>query len=68
MFLSHCGYGGTQEALYTGTPVIGLPILGDQPSNAQIIQDGGLGLQISWDQLTEQLLLDTIEEILRNPR
>ena len=37
VFISHCGMLGTQEALYAGTPMLGLPIFGDQPKNAQVI-------------------------------
>ena len=36
VFISHCGMLGTQEALYAGTPMLGLPIFGDQPKNAEV--------------------------------
>lgn len=67
VFISHCGLLGTQEALYHGKPILGLPIFGDQPKNAKGFENSGLGRYLKWDDLTEQLVTNTIKEMITNP-
>jgi N-glycosyltransferase len=43
LFLSHGGFGGVQEALRAGTPMVVLPLFSDQPANARRITELGLG-------------------------
>jgi glucuronosyltransferase len=42
MFITHCGGGGTEEAIYHGVPLIGIPFWGDQPLNVQLAKDLGI--------------------------
>ncbi|XP_018027156.1 UDP-glycosyltransferase UGT5 [Hyalella azteca] len=67
VFISHCGLLGSLEALHLGTPILGLPVFADQPKNAKLHEVMGIGRKISWPDLTEQLLIDTIEELITNP-
>merc|ERR1711915_378081 len=67
LFITHCGMLGTQEAIYTGTPMLGLPIFGDQPKNAQIMREMGYGRFITWDNLSADLLVSEITELVSNP-
>jgi len=68
VFISHCGMLGTQEALYAGTPMLGLPIFGDQPKNAETMLHRGFGRYITWEALSEKLLVDEITELVTNPK
>lgn len=68
LFISHCGLLSTQEAIYHGKPVLGLPVYGDQPRNALQLQDKGMGRALVWEDLTEDLLQETIEDLIENPR
>ncbi|KAF2360184.1 UDP-glucuronosyl/UDP-glucosyltransferase [Trinorchestia longiramus] len=68
LFISHCGMLGSQEALYHGKPILGLPLFGDQPKNADAHEHNGLGKKILWSNLSEQLLMETIEELISNPK
>ncbi|KAF2360183.1 UDP-glucuronosyl/UDP-glucosyltransferase [Trinorchestia longiramus] len=68
LFISHCGMLGSQEALYHGKPILGLPLLADQPKNADAHEHNGLGKKILWSNLSEQLLMETIEELMSNPK
>lgn len=65
-FISHCGYGGLIEAKYHGVPIIGVPIFGDQPTNADVIVKEGWGIRIDLLEITEEKFLKGIEEVLNN--
>ncbi|XP_055337122.1 uncharacterized protein LOC129587409 [Paramacrobiotus metropolitanus] len=43
VFISHCGWNSTIESLFSGKPVVGWPIFGDQLENALWIEELGLG-------------------------
>ncbi|CAG8734759.1 16039_t:CDS:2 [Cetraspora pellucida] len=50
VFLSHGGASSSHESMYTATPMLVLPIMGDQPSNAEKLELAGMALRISkWD-------------------
>lgn len=68
IFLSHCGYNGLMESMYSGTPMIGLPLLGDHFIAANIITHQGMGLTHEWYDLTEELLMQSIKEVIENKR
>ncbi|XP_072949917.1 uncharacterized protein [Epargyreus clarus] len=63
-FLSHAGMGGTTEALNFGVPIIAMPIVGDQPANAAAIEESGLGVQISLNQLTKENIVAAFKKVL----
>ncbi|XP_066977465.1 UDP-glycosyltransferase UGT5-like [Macrobrachium rosenbergii] len=64
LFITHAGMLSTQEAVYHATPVLAIPILADQPSNAHLVHMAKLGIRIDWEDLTEDYLFDTIKTIL----
>ncbi|RIB27479.1 Glycosyltransferase Family 1 protein [Gigaspora rosea] len=45
--LHHGGAGSSHESMYTATPMLVLPILGDQPRNAELLESAGIALSIS---------------------
>lgn len=47
LFVTHGGYNSVREAVRTGTPMAVLPNFGDQPHNAQRVQDLGLGRRVT---------------------
>ncbi|XP_050677454.1 UDP-glycosyltransferase UGT5-like [Leptidea sinapis] len=66
-FFSHCGMLGTTEAIHHGVPVLGMPVIGDQFTNAAAIEEQGLGVQISYNSISKELLLEKFKVIL-DPR
>ena len=68
LFVTHAGLASIEEAVYHGVPLIALPVFGDQPWNAQKINKDGNGICLKWDNLSEQILYDAIQEILNNPK
>ncbi|MYU16762.1 glycosyltransferase [Streptomyces sp. SID8361] len=47
LFLTHGGFNSIRESLRTATPMAVLPQFGDQPGNAQRVQELGLGRHIT---------------------
>nr|CAD7458383.1 unnamed protein product [Timema tahoe] len=66
-FISQGGHLSTQEALYNGVPIIGLPVIGDQFYNMRIIVDKGCGVKIDFTNLTSSYLQTVIEQVLETP-
>jgi glucuronosyltransferase len=68
MFITHCGGGGTEEAIYHGVPLVGMPFFGDQPLNAQLAKNLGFLVNLEWNELTEESVSAAINEILNNSK
>ncbi len=62
------GGGGTEEAVYHGVPLIGIPFFGDQDMNAKQAKNHGFLYQLDWNTLTEQQLMTAIKEVLNNKK
>lgn len=63
-FYSHAGFGGTTEAIHYGVPMIAMPIVGDQPSNAAVIEESELGIQLQYRDLTKDNLVAALKTVL----
>ncbi|WOH07146.1 hypothetical protein DCAR_0626575 [Daucus carota subsp. sativus] len=48
-FVSHCGRGSVTEALAYGVPIIAMPMQYDQPLNARVVNEAGLGAEVKRD-------------------
>lgn len=64
LFLSHAGFGGVLEALRAGTPMVTVPLLGDQELNSRRIEDLGCGRHVEVTGVTSDLLAETCERVL----
>jgi dTDP-L-oleandrosyltransferase len=56
LFVSHCGMGGTMEALSRGVPILAIPLTPEQSIIADRVVELGLGRRASWDIDADQLL------------
>lgn len=65
LFITHAGYNGVREAIAAGVPMAALPQFGDQPLNADRIQQLGLGARIPT--ATPEGIARTCERVLRDP-
>ena len=68
LFISHGGLLGLQEAIYHGVPVLGLPFANDQKTNIVKAEKEGYLLKLDWDKITEEILCDTIQKLINEPR
>jgi glucuronosyltransferase len=68
LFISHGGLLGIQEAVYHGVPLLGLPMMNDQPNNLAKIEREGMGLALFWPDLSEDVLYESINKIISDPR
>ena len=68
LFITHSGLLSTIETIYHGVPVLAIPIMGDQMLNAQRVVNQGFGVKLNFADLSEELLLETINELLTNPK
>ena len=68
VFISHCGLLGSQEAMYHATPIIGMPLIGDQQRNIIKWQDRGIARAVHWNDLTEEHLTEAINDVMNNPK
>ena len=67
VFITHGGLLGTTEALVEGVPVLGIPIFGDQKMNMAKAVARGYGLQIDYNNISEELITEKLQELLNNP-
>merc|ERR1719318_246247 len=66
LFITHGGAGSFQEAVCHETPMVGIPMDGDQQMNINQVVLKNLGLRLEWKSLTEEVLLGSIREVLGN--
>ncbi|XP_023318278.1 UDP-glucuronosyltransferase 2C1-like isoform X2 [Trichogramma pretiosum] len=66
LFITHGGLMGSQEALYYGVPMIGIPLFGDQPINVDKFVQMKMSLKIDFDNLTTNSLDWALNEIFTN--
>lgn len=64
-FITHGGLMGTQEAIYFGIPVIGIPLFGDQKLNLQNMARKNVGVNLgSFNNITEENLYNALKSVL----
>lgn len=68
LFITHGGLLSTTEAVERGVPIVGIPIFGDQPMNMRQSVNAGVGLSLDFDLLSEENLLEAIQEVLNNSK
>ncbi|KAF8363314.1 hypothetical protein PRIPAC_90237 [Pristionchus pacificus] len=67
LFITHGGMGSTQETALRGKPGIFIPIFGDQPRNAGMMQHNGFGKVVDKFELHKpEVVIAAIKEILGN--
>ncbi|XP_050693304.1 UDP-glycosyltransferase UGT5-like isoform X2 [Eriocheir sinensis] len=68
VFISHGGLLSLQESIFHATPLLVLPVFGDQPRNAMYVESSGLGHMMEWEELTADRIIDALTDIITNSR
>jgi len=68
LFLTHGGLNSLMEAVYHGVPVLGMPLSSDQFASLARSKREGYALTMKWKDVNYDSLLNTIQELLNNPK
>lgn len=63
-FVTHSGMLSTSEAMHCGVPIIGVPLFGDQFSNADSATETGLGIVVDIYTLNRKVLENSLQTVL----
>ncbi|CAL7940607.1 unnamed protein product [Xylocopa violacea] len=67
VFITHGGLMGTQEAVYYGVPMIGIPIFTDQEKNINILVHKKVAILLPLDNINEHTLSAALDKVLHDP-
>ncbi|XP_065216825.1 UDP-glucosyltransferase 2-like isoform X2 [Planococcus citri] len=67
-FISHCGLGSTNEAVYTATPVVACPLFSDQIDNAESLENLGAAVHLDIYDITKENVLNALNAIINDTR
>ncbi|RIA90049.1 Glycosyltransferase Family 1 protein [Glomus cerebriforme] len=66
LFLSHGGAGSVHESLYTGTPMLVLPLGSDQMGNAEKLESAGVALSLNKMKLDVNDIINKMDILLKD--
>ncbi|KAJ8407769.1 hypothetical protein AAFF_G00268130 [Aldrovandia affinis] len=66
-FVAHGGTNGVQEAIYHGVPIVGLPLIFDQPDNLSRMKIRGAAKIVDIANLDRNIFLQALQEVLHEP-
>eukprot|EP00434_Breviolum_minutum_P002437 symbB.v1.2.002154.t1/scaffold116.1/size325063/11 len=64
--VTHCGFGGLNETIAAGKPMVALPFRADQPANAKLAKERGLAEVLEPKKLTAARVKSALEKVLEN--
>jgi len=67
LFITHGGAGSIQETICYKTPIVGIPIMGDQINNLAEAITQHIGIVLPYSQVREDNLLEAITTVLEDP-
>lgn len=67
VFVSHGGTNGILEAIYHGTPIVGLPLVFDQHDNLARMEAKGVAQVIDIATINRKAFLEAIQEVIHEP-
>ncbi|PSN46990.1 hypothetical protein C0J52_17348, partial [Blattella germanica] len=66
LFITHGGLLGTQEAISSGVPLLGIPLFADQELNIENYVGEGMAIKLKYTSITKETLLTALETLLYN--
>jgi len=68
LFITHGGLLGTQEGVYAGVPMVGIPLFADQEYNIMNYVSKGTAVMVPYDSITKESLSRALNTVLHDPR
>ncbi|XP_017877635.1 UDP-glucuronosyltransferase 2B1-like isoform X2 [Ceratina calcarata] len=68
VFITHGGLMGTQEALYYGIPMIGIPVFYDQTKNVRIMINKNMAWMLNHENINEETVDAALNALLKDPK
>lgn len=68
LFITHGGMMGMQEAYYCGIPTLGIPIFADQFLNIKQAEAKGLSIQLFYDDITKEAVLNALNNLMKHSK
>lgn len=65
--VTHGGIGTILECMAASVPMVVMPVMWDQPYNAQLVHDLGSGIRVDWWRLKVRRLREAIQEAQHSP-
>ncbi|XP_061001224.1 UDP-glucuronosyltransferase 2B4-like isoform X3 [Dama dama] len=66
-FITHGGTNGIYEAIYHGTPMVGLPLFAEQHDNIERVKAKGAAVRLDLETMSSRDLLNALKEVINNP-
>lgn len=67
VFVAHGGTNGVQEAIYHGVPLVGLPLVFDQPDNLSRMRGKGAAAIVDFSTLDREIFSSALKAVLYEP-
>ena len=64
VFVTHGGMNSVSESLVYGVPMVVIPFMADQPTNARRIEEMGVGKQLDYKKVSSEVLHKTVMDVL----
>lgn len=68
VFITHGGLMGSQEALYYGVPIIGIPVFADQVRNINIFVEKNMAVLVDIENINEETMDAALSAVLNDPK
>ena len=66
IFVTHGGMNGVSEAMIEGVPMVVIPFMADQPTNARRVCELGLGKSLEYKNITSEILKEMVWDVLKD--
>lgn len=66
VFITHGGMNSVSEAMVEGVPMVVIPFMADQPTNARRVCELGIGKRLNYKEISAKILRKTVDVVLKD--
>ncbi|XP_055915056.1 UDP-glycosyltransferase UGT5-like [Eupeodes corollae] len=67
-FVTHCGGLSSQEAIWRGVPMVGVPLFVDQHRNLRLSLEAGIAVKLDFATMTSKDIVEAIKKVIEDPK